>query len=130
MAPTVFAAYTRDVMRATDASAETGPDAAASAKGNVAPSATVIGSRSNATLAACDTTRRPNTMLGSATCCAMTSGIRVAANHAAATADTALTRSIAASHVAGLEVRRAMRVAAADPIASPLMNAAAIVANA
>src|SRR5439155_397771 len=80
--------------------------------------------------AACDTTRRPNTTLGSATCCAMTSGIRVAANHAAATADTALTRSIAASHVAGLEVRRAMRVAAADPIASPLMNAAAIVANA
>src|SRR5438132_4715716 len=58
------------------------------------------------------------------------SGILVAATYAAAAAPTDDTVNIAASHTAGRALRRAMRAPAADPIASPAMNAAAIVANA
>src|SRR5438093_2189891 len=50
--------------------------------------------------------------------------------YAAAAALTDDTITIAASHTAGRAVRRATRAPAADPIASPAMNAAAIVANA
>src|SRR5262245_1830880 len=58
------------------------------------------------------------------------SGIRVAAAYAATAALTDDIVSIAASHPAGSALRRAARAPAADPIASPAMNAAAIVANA
>ena len=56
--------------------------------------------------------------------------MRVAVTHAAPLAAIAAVTSIAASHTAGCSTRRATRVPSADPIASPLMNAAAIVANA
>ena len=56
--------------------------------------------------------------------------MRVAVSQAAPLAAIADVTSIAASHTAGRSTRRASRVPIADPIASPLMNAAAIVANA
>ncbi len=75
-------------------------------------------------------TTRSNVAAGSATCIATDSGIRVAACQAVPAADTADTTSIAAIQIAGRRARRAMRVPPAEPTASPLMNAAAIVANA
>ncbi len=73
---------------------------------------------------------RSNVTAGSATCTATDRGICVAAYQAVPAADTADTTSIAVIQIAGRRARRAMRVPIAEPIASPLMNAAAIVANA
>ena len=79
---------------------------------------------------ACVMTTCVNAAAGSATCAATISGIRVAVYHAAPVAEIAETTSIDDSHTAGRSTRRASRVPSADPIANPLMNAAAIVANA
>src|SRR5437867_7135016 len=126
MAPGVFAAESLAASRPGD-----NPwPAAASASGNVAPSARVIGSNSRATVAAWAATTGPKAAVGAATSAATISGIRVAAYQAAPLAVTAETNSMAASHTAGCAARRAIRTPAADPIASPLMNAAAIVAKA
>jgi hypothetical protein len=56
--------------------------------------------------------------------------MRVAVSQAAPLAAIADVTSVADNQTAGLSTRRAMRVPTADPIASPLMKAAAIVANA
>ena len=109
---------------------EAPPPAAARASGNVAPRARVIGNSSSAVPSAWVTTTWVKAAAGSATWAATTSGIRVAVSHAAPLAAIAEVTSIAASHTAGRSTRRARRVPSADPIASPLMNAAAIVANA
>ena len=80
---------------------------------------------------ACVTTTGVKAAAGSATCAGDDQRHpRVAASHAAPLAAIAETTSIAASQTAGRSTRRASRVPSADPIASPLMNAAAIVANA
>src|SRR5205807_3900680 len=100
------------------------------ARGNAAPSASVIGSSSTPTVNACVAMSDPNAAAGSATCAATTSGMRVAAYQAAALEATADTQSVAASHAAGLATRRAIFAPTADPIASPPINADAIVANA
>ena len=102
----------------------------ARANGKVAPSASVIGSSSSPMPNACVTITGVNDAAGSATCAATINGTRVAVNHAAALAAIAETTSIDDSHSAGRSTRRARRVPSADPIANPLMNAAAIVANA
>ena len=127
MAPSVFAVYTR---AASSRPVGAAPASTASASGNVAPSASVIGSSRIAIATACAAITCVNTTAGSATCAATMSGRRVAANHAAPLAATADMTSIAPSQIAGCAVRRASRVPAAEPSASPLMNAAAIVANA
>src|SRR5204863_4122065 len=82
------------------------------------------------TVTACRQTIDSKSAAGSATCSATTIGSLVAAYHADRTAATAPAQSIDASQSSGRAVRRARRVPAADPIASPLTNAAAIVANA
>ena len=79
---------------------------------------------------ACMTITCVNAAAGSATCPATISGMRVAVSHAAPLAAIADATSIADNQTAGRSTRRASRVPIADPIASPLMNAAAIVANA
>ena len=53
-----------------------------------------------------------------------------AVNHAATVVVTDVTASITASQNAGRELRRASRTPRLDPIAMPVMNAAAMVANA
>src|SRR5438874_1778167 len=127
MAPMVLAVYTR---AASVPVVDVPPDATASASGNVAPSASVIGSSSKAVPAACLITRLVNPRFGSVTWAATMSGILVAATYAAAEAATDDIVNIAASHTAGRALRRTTRAPAADPIASPAINAAAIVAKA
>src|SRR6516225_34524 len=100
------------------------------ASGNAAPSAKVIGRSNAVTTTAWIRTSRAKTTFGSATCAAVTSGRRVAANVADADAATPLTINDHASQRITLWERRAIRVPAVDPIASPVTNAAAIVANA
>ena len=128
MAPSVLAAYTRATSGPMGDSEP--PEATASASGKAAPSAMVVGSRSTPTPNACQNTIGPKAASGAATAAATISGRREAANQAAVVAATAQVTSVSASQTAGRVVRRARRAPAADPMAIPLMNAAAIVANA
>src|SRR5437867_12106182 len=98
MAPTVLAVYTRDASRpALDAL----PPATASASGNVAPSANVMGKSRRATLMACRISTVLNTRSGSATCAATSNGMRLAAYDAAPAAATAPAASTHGSHTDG-----------------------------
>src|SRR5437867_5647153 len=98
IAPSVLKAYTRAVSQPT---VSTPADAVASASGNAAPSANVIGRSRRTTRNACWRTIGPKAAAGSATCAAMTSGRRDAANQAAPVAAAAVTTSVAASHTPG-----------------------------
>ena len=127
MAPNALNAYTRAVSRLTVAAPA---DAAARARGNSAPRAIAPGSTRRPTENACTSNTRPNDALGSATTDATMSGSFEAAYQAPSDEAAAVATSIAASHVVMCDDRRATRAPAVDPIASPRMNDATIVANA